>query len=146
MPFPPPLPMARFLWLPCLLGVSELSIFVCLKNSRRFIRGSSGGGSGGCEVIVVLPLKCYLNDKVVWLRGLQSVILYTFTRLHTEPTIPAFGLHRPRVAAAPLPLPLLLRRRSARARCAYACASVAIVHTVCVTHTHARTYIGIVYR
>jgi len=47
----------------------------------------------------VLSLKCYLNDKVVWLRGLRGVILYTFTRLHTEFGTLAFGLHRPRVAA-----------------------------------------------
>lgn len=53
------------------------SIFVCLKNSRRSTR--VGGG-----VMAVLPLKCYLNDKVVWLRSLRGVILYTFTRLHWE--------------------------------------------------------------
>lgn len=73
-------------------GVSKPSIFVCLKNSRRSTQG--GGG-----VMVVLPLKCYLNDKVVWLRGLRGVILYTFTRLHRETGTPTFGLHRPRVAA-----------------------------------------------
>lgn len=60
-----------------LSGVSEPSIFVCLKNSRRSTR------CGG--VMAVLPLKCYLNDKVVWLRGLRGVILYTFTRLHSDP-------------------------------------------------------------
>jgi len=49
--------------------------------------------------MAVLSLKCYLNDKVVWLRGLRGVILYTFTRLHTEFGTLAFGLHRPRVAA-----------------------------------------------
>lgn len=35
--------------------------------------------SGG--VMVVLPLKCYLNDKVVWLRGLGGGVLY-YTHLH----------------------------------------------------------------
>lgn len=77
-----------------LSGISEPSIFVCLKNSGRSARG-------GGEVMAVLPLKCYLNDKVVWLHGLRGVILYTFTRLHRETGAPAFGLHRSRVCGAP---------------------------------------------
>lgn len=62
--------------------VSKVYIFICLKNSRRSIYG------GG--VMAVLPLKCYLNDKVVWLCGLRGVTLYTFTRLHRVRGTPAF--------------------------------------------------------
>lgn len=54
---------------------------VGVKNSRRSIHSG--------RVMAVLPLKCYLNDKVVWLHGLRGVILYTFTRLHRERGTPA---------------------------------------------------------
>jgi len=92
--------------------------------------------------MAVLPLKCYLNDKVVWLRGLRGVILYTFTRLHTEFGTLAFRLHRPRVAAT-----LALARARARHMHASLCASVGLyirlhipISASCTrVHAHCRT-------
>lgn len=90
--------------------------------------------------MAVLPLKCYLNDKVVWLRGLRGVILYTFTRLHRETGDPAFGLHRPRVATSRPSVPLA---RPLAPVCAH-------VLYVTITYPRARVwtpvYIGRVFR
>ena len=62
-------------------------------------------GRRGCGVMAVLPLKCYLNDKVVWLHGLRGVKLYTFTRGERRGRPRVWFTPEPRVMA-PLRTPL----------------------------------------
>lgn len=81
--------------------------------------------------MAVLSLKCYLNDKVVWLHSLWDVILYTFTRLHWETGVPARSVYTGHVSRRGAPPSMSLPHP--RLVCAHACC----MH-VTVTYPRAR--------